>query len=209
MAHVDPPIVLHVFYRPTRPRLASLPVEAWEWAVRTAASGAYRRNRPNRRTGMDWDTSKLGTRLTDGRDEISTSAMIVLFFRLNSNGKSVEVHFGQCTRPCHWLKRFHLVIRWGKYVFFLLFCDAVKLFVSVDEAVIESHDISSEDRQGMTSFFGKNMAKLFDATWIAGSLNANLDSFCDHMTSMTSMTSMTLLAPPKTPQPPPKERVKF
>ena len=89
--------------------------------------------------------------------------MIVLFFRLNSNGKSVEVHFGQCTRPCHWLKRFHLVIRWGK-ICFLLFFDAVKLFVSVDEAVIESHDISSEDRQGMTSFFGENMAKLFDAT---------------------------------------------
>ena len=59
------------------------------------------------------------------------------------------------------------------------FCNAVKLFVSVDEAVIESHDISSEDRQGMTSFFGENMAKLFDATCIAGSLNANLDSFCD------------------------------
>ena len=61
----------------------------------------------------------------------------------------------------------------------MLFCDAVKLFVSVDEAVIESHDISSEDRQGMTSFFGENMAKLLDATRIAGSLNANLDSFCD------------------------------
>ena len=43
----------------------------------------------------------------------------------------------------------------------------------MDEAVIESHDISSADRQGMTS------AKLFDATSIAGSLNANLDSFCD------------------------------
>ena len=64
--------------------------------------------------------TKLGTRLTDGRDEISTSAMIVLFFRLNSNGKSVEVHFGQCTRPCHWLKRFHLVIRWGKICFFVI-----------------------------------------------------------------------------------------
>ena len=60
----------------------------------------------------------------------------------------------------------------GKNTFFWLFCDAVKLFVSVDEAVIESHDISSEDRQGMTSFFGENMAKLFDATCIAGSLNA-------------------------------------
>ena len=72
-------------------------------------------------TDMKKDASdKLGTRLTGGRDEISTSAMIVLFFRLNSNGKSVEVHFGQCTRPCHWLKRFHLVIRWGKICFFVI-----------------------------------------------------------------------------------------
>ena len=71
-------------------------------------------------TGSYWAVNDLGTRLTDGRDEISTSAMIVLFFRLNSNGKSVEVHFGQCTRPCHWLKRFHLVIRWGKIRFFVI-----------------------------------------------------------------------------------------
>ena len=33
---------------------------------------------------------------------------------------AVEVHFGQCTRPCHWLKRFHLVIRWGKIRFFVI-----------------------------------------------------------------------------------------
>ena len=50
----------------------------------------------------------------------------------------------------------------------------------MDEAVIESHDIiSSADRQGMTSIIWENTAKLFDATSIAGSLNAHLDSFCD------------------------------
>ena len=49
----------------------------------------------------------------------------------------------------------------------------------MDEAVIESHDISSADRQGMTSILWENTAKLFDATSIAGSLNAHLDSFCD------------------------------
>ena len=40
----------------------------------------------------------------------------------------------------------------------------------MDEAVIESHDISSADRQGMTSILWENTAKLFDATSIAGSL---------------------------------------
>ena len=45
-------------------------------------------------------------------------------------------------------------------MFFLSLCNAVKLFVSVDEAVIESHDISSEDRQGMTSFFGGEHGKI-------------------------------------------------
>ena len=49
----------------------------------------------------------------------------------------------------------------------------------MDEAVIESHDISSADRQGMTSILWENTAKLFDATSIAGSLNAHLDSFND------------------------------
>ena len=49
----------------------------------------------------------------------------------------------------------------------------------MDEAVIESHDISSADRQGMTSILWEDTAKLFDATSIAGSLNAHLDSFCD------------------------------
>ena len=49
----------------------------------------------------------------------------------------------------------------------------------MDEAVIESHDIFSADRQGMTSILWANTAKLFDATSIAGSLNAHLDSFCD------------------------------
>ena len=49
----------------------------------------------------------------------------------------------------------------------------------MDEAVIESHDISSADRQGMTSILWENTAKLFDATSIAGSLIAHLGSFCD------------------------------
>ena len=46
----------------------------------------------------------------------------------------------------------------------------------MDEAVIESHDISSADRQGMTSILWENTAKWFDATSIAGSLNAHFDS---------------------------------
>jgi len=62
---------------------------------------------------------------------------------------------------------------------FQWFCKAPKLFVSVDEAVIESHDVSSSDRQGVTSILWENTAKLFDATSIAGSLIAHLGSFCD------------------------------
>jgi len=46
----------------------------------------------------------------------------------------------------------------------------------MDEAVIESHDISSADRQCMTSILWENTAKWFDATSIAGSLNAHFDS---------------------------------
>ena len=49
----------------------------------------------------------------------------------------------------------------------------------MDEAVIESHDVSSSDRQGVTSILWDNTAKLFDATSIAGSLIAHLGSFCD------------------------------
>ena len=49
----------------------------------------------------------------------------------------------------------------------------------MDEAIIESHDIFSADRQGMASILWENTAKLFDATSIAGSLNAHLDWFCD------------------------------
>ena len=49
----------------------------------------------------------------------------------------------------------------------------------MDEAVIESHDVSSSDRQGVTSILWENTAKLFDATSIAGSLIAHLGSFCD------------------------------
>ena len=86
-------------------------------------------------------------------------------------------------------------------MFFSHFCNAVKLFVSVDEAVIESHDISSADRQGMTSIFWENTAKLFDATSIAGSLNANLDSFCDGHFSFR-MSSIFGVAP----KPPPKKQ---
>ena len=61
----------------------------------------------------------------------------------------------------------------------MFFSKAPKLFVSVDEAVIESHDVSSSDRQGVTSILWENTAKLFDATSIAGSLIAHLGSFCD------------------------------
>ena len=39
----------------------------------------------------------------------------------------------------------------------------------MDEAVIESHDVSSADRQGVTSILWENTAKWFDATSIAGS----------------------------------------
>ena len=51
--------------------------------------------------------------------------------------------------------------------------------IPVDEAVIESHDVSSSDRQGVTSILWENTAKLFDATSIARSLIAHLGSFCD------------------------------
>ena len=49
----------------------------------------------------------------------------------------------------------------------------------MDEAVIESHGVSSSDRQGVTSILWENTANLFDATSIAGSLNAHLGSLCD------------------------------
>ena len=49
----------------------------------------------------------------------------------------------------------------------------------MDETVIESHDVSSSGRQGVTSILWENTAKLFDATSIAGSVIAHLGSFCD------------------------------
>ena len=64
---------------------------------------------------------------------------------------SADLQWSEHSSP-FWI--FHaavLLVKAGKIRFFLSFCNAVKLFVSVDEAVIESHDISSEDRQGMTS----------------------------------------------------------
>jgi hypothetical protein len=70
----------------------------------------------------------------------------------------------------------------------------------VDEAVIESHDISSADRQGMTSILWENTAKLFDATSIAGSLNAHLDSFCDGHLSRKAGSQERYQPPPKPPQ---------
>ena len=54
-------------------------------------------------------TTKLGPRLTGGGKEFSTSAML-----------SIPVHFGSFTQPCHWLKRLHLVIRWGKICFLVI-----------------------------------------------------------------------------------------
>ena len=85
------------------------------------------------------------------------------------------------------------------------------------EAVIESHDIFSADRQGMTSILWENTAKLFDATSIAGSLNAHLDSFCDgHFSFKRSSKSKRISCkagsqeryqpPPKPPQTPPKKQ---
>ena len=59
---------------------------------------------------------QLGPRLTDGREEMSTSA-ISAFFLLIYSGESIEVHFGLFTQPCHWLKRLHHVITWGNICF--------------------------------------------------------------------------------------------
>ena len=58
----------------------------------------------------------------------------------------------------------------------------------MDEAVIESHDISSADRQGMTSILWENTAKLFDATSIAGSLK------------LVSRAAKNVISPPNPPQ---------
>ena len=57
----------------------------------------------------------------------------------------------------------------------------------MDEAVIESHDISSADRQGMTSILWENTAKLFDATPIAGSLK------------LVRRAAKNVISPPKKP----------
>ena len=84
----------------------------------------------------------------------------------------------------------------------------------MDEAIIESHDIFSADRQGMASILWENTAKLFDATSIAGSLNAHLDWFCDgHFSFKRSSKSKRISCkagsqeryqPP--PKPPPKKQ---
>ena len=82
----------------------------------------------------------------------------------------------------------------------------------MDEAVIESHDISSADRQGMTSILWENAAKLFDATSIAGSLNAHLDSFCDGVAAspreylVRRAAKNVISRPQNPPQPPPKKQ---
>ena len=87
----------------------------------------------------------------------------------------------------------------------------------MDEAVIESHDISSADRQGMTSILWENTAKFFDATSIAGSLNAHLDSFCDGYFSLKRSSKSKRISCkagsqeryqpfPKPPQNPPKKQ---
>ena len=62
----------------------------------------------------------------------------------------------------------------------------------MDEAVIESHDISSADRQGMTSILWENTAKLFDATSIAGSLK------------LVRRAAKNVISPP--PKTPPKKQ---
>ena len=41
-------------------------------------------------------------------------------FLLIYSGQSIPVHFGSFTQPCHWLKRLHLVIRWGKICFLVI-----------------------------------------------------------------------------------------
>ena len=74
-----------------------------------------------------------------------------LVFLLIYSGQSIPVHFGSFAQPCHWLKRLHLVIRWGKICFLVILqCSQTICF-----------------------------SGWIDATSIAGSLNANLDPFCD------------------------------
>ena len=41
-------------------------------------------------------------------------------FLLIYSGQSISVHFGPFTQPCHWLKRLHLAIRWGKTCFLVI-----------------------------------------------------------------------------------------
>ena len=41
-------------------------------------------------------------------------------FLLIYSGQGIPVHFGSFTQPCHWLKRLHLVIRWGKICFLVI-----------------------------------------------------------------------------------------
>ena len=41
-------------------------------------------------------------------------------FLLIYSGQSIPVHFGSFRQPCHWLKRLHLVIRWGKICFLVI-----------------------------------------------------------------------------------------
>ena len=64
----------------------------------------------------------------------------------------------------------------------------------------------------MTSILWENTAKLFDATSIAGSLNAHLDSFCDGVAAspreyLVRRAAKNVISPPQNPpQPPPKKQ---
>ena len=75
----------------------------------------------------------------------------------------------------------------------------------MDEAVIESHDVFSADRQGVTSILWENTAKWFDATSMAGSLNAHFDSLCDGHFSFRMFSifvaAKNVISPPPKPHP--------
>ena len=116
------------------------------------------------------------------------------------SGQSIPVHFGSFTQPCHWLKRLHLVIRWGKICFFSHFAMQSNYLFQWMKPSLKVMIFPSADRQGMTSILWENTAKLFDATSIAGSLNAHLDSFCDGHLSRKAGSQERYQPPPKPPQ---------
>ena len=94
---------------------------------------------------------ELGTRLTGGREEISTPSILVFCFSADLQWSEHPSPFWTFHADVPLVKAASSRNYMGKYMFFSGFCKAPKLFVSVDEAVIESHDVSSLDRQGVTS----------------------------------------------------------